>query len=366
MNIRNIIRFHTVIILLLITMTIPSCSLSKNFRLQEGFAQFSFNYPSDYSIIRIDINPEHGYSSVVLGTPIPDEYKDVAFFDLSTDYETLPMIEIEVRLRSDDCPDSLTARNNQIMHIKTAYNDFRMLSQKSITVSGIECTQIEYSCTKPNWQQPLVYTDVFFDYDNSVWRIYTTPQEDEAEKSMSAFEHVTKSFKILNDVETSDPEYSKFNWTDEKVCLSFTYPRRICLINARYTTSSWTHTNIDFSKPMIGDEVFGEKTILQIKVTDMSSRFLDFPEYKDYISHRYRNIELMDKKPVSLFDTSGEEITYKKLWNPGVGENIKVVREVFFNHGESLWNIIMMSDNATAEDDNEVFEQILKTFKILD
>ena len=182
--------------------------------------------------MRIDVNPEYGYSSVVLGTPIPDEYKDIAFFDLDTDYYSLPMINITVEPLSVDNPDAQAAQDNQLKHIKTSYNNYRMLSQKLIMVSGIECTQIEYSCTKPDWSQPVIYTDIFFDYNDYIWRIYTAPQEDEAEKYETAFEQVVESLIILDKNEITETEYKKLDWADEKVNFSFEYPSSIYLVNA--------------------------------------------------------------------------------------------------------------------------------------
>ena len=97
----------------------------------------------------------------------------------------------------------------------------------------------------------------------------------------------------------------------------------------------------------------------------MNSRFLDFSEHSDYITNRYQNVKLTERKTVSIGNISGEEITYDKLWNPGADEKPKIVTEVYFNNDGNLWNILMMSDNVTSEVDRNYFKHVLDTFDIL-
>lgn len=83
-------------ILVITALAIVGCAKESNdyreFVLREGIAHFSCEYPLHYEITLISVTPNHDSTTVVFGTPTPDEYKDSTASSSEADIQGLPSI----------------------------------------------------------------------------------------------------------------------------------------------------------------------------------------------------------------------------------------------------------------------------------
>jgi len=70
--------------------------------------------------------------------------------------------------------------------------------------------------------------------------------------------------------------------------------------------------------------------------------------------------QILEQNKIMVAGVQGEEIVYT------MGKSLNVWRVVYFNYGEQLWRIIMVSDEANADTDAALFDHLLKTFEILE
>jgi hypothetical protein len=165
------------------------------FSLKRGIAHFSFEYPCGYKKSPIDITD--GYTDIFLRGPYHKSIEDFTWFS--------------IWVQTSDDPDFLdpeAALNRAISRIKN-YLDYRLIERSVINVAGIEGQQIIYfhNAVRPALGQagyipgvgpaPTIERKIYFSDEGRIWNIDFNSNESTAEADMADFEHLLKTFTIL-------------------------------------------------------------------------------------------------------------------------------------------------------------------------
>jgi len=192
-----------------------SCQEYKTFTLEEkeeGKARFSFQYPACY-----ENNTAYIYAGILY---LETDYPDVSFTRYSPEESWTSWLLVYVydpgssmRDRPDwgDSTDIETVIEADISHLTTKHDSFQLLERSSISVDGIPAEQIicyyVYSeldffhvgnVGTIEYPTPLVSRMTYFAYDGLIWKIWLASVEDTAEADKAVFEHILKTFKILD------------------------------------------------------------------------------------------------------------------------------------------------------------------------
>jgi hypothetical protein len=366
-------RYSVYIISIVLTANsffLTGCSEYKTFTIYEGIAHFSFQYPSYYEIARIGVGT-NTITDVILGSPAPEEYKDVTGGHPQEE-DDLPSIFIQVRESSDTWPSAEQCLEKDLRTLQNTFDVFDIRSQKKITLFDIQADQITYLCKDNDWPYSEVRTEVYFDYGELVWIISIFSPERFSQDYVSVFNHILKTFRIIND---KDPvgDIKQFKWVAGATHFYFKYPNDYILLGASEYDYSWTHSSVTLTQPLLEGEAYGDRTVIHIKARDMNDPRLDYPDYSKYIDNIVARNNLTERKSIIIAGVPGEEVAYNSTWNRRtepddntVIEKIpKVTREVYFNHNGNLWNIMMMSSIETAEIDKDTLYQIINSFTII-
>jgi len=182
-------------ILLFISILITGCNTSeyKTFTLKNGIAHFSFEYPSSYKVVDNIVSLMPAYTHIILRKPPNEEqmeritsvlsiYVDEAYTPLSVD----------------------SAISSNLSDIST-WNDFKLLERSSIQVVGVNGQRIVYSWASIPARHgiagepiPSLAREVYFYQDGQLWNISISSDELTTEAAKADFEHVLRTFKILN------------------------------------------------------------------------------------------------------------------------------------------------------------------------
>lgn len=166
------------------------------FVMDEGAAQFSFEYNTKYKISYTktlqDVTKFLELAVVDLIAPLNKKTKD---------YTSMGILVGAGNILARDAESEMT---NNLKKYSTSMG-FQLLEQSDITVSGVPAKLIAYKernilpidrgLTEPPFE---VLREVYFDYNGLIWRIDIRSDSTTAEEDKADFEHVLQTFKILN------------------------------------------------------------------------------------------------------------------------------------------------------------------------
>jgi hypothetical protein len=136
-------------------------------------------------------------------------------------------------------------------------------------------------------------------------------------------------------------------------------------VNSTYTTISLSGPDLDQT---------GNSTVIFISI--VKSPYLNYQSsLDDQISlyKHFTDFNLLEKYSVTISDEQAEELVYyylQPLGNESIAKGTKPVhkttRHLEFMHDSLIWALDIASLESSVEEDKIDFEQIKKTFKILD
>jgi hypothetical protein len=191
-------RNRAIMALVLTASLIVSCTGSgyKIFSLREGIGHFSIEYPSTYTVTRIDIRNDE-----------INRYTDVGFRDISnTDSTTLKEISIYT-WPADGDETAVLILDNMLAQAGTIFQDFELLQRFSVMIGDMEGQAASFSWTASPADSsikldesalPAVSTIVCFRHGDLAWEIHVASDTDSQAEAEAVFKHVLETFQILN------------------------------------------------------------------------------------------------------------------------------------------------------------------------
>ncbi len=180
------------LLLAILIISLLSCGEYQTFTIKRGIAHFSFEYPARYGGKQVEVrnDPESKYTSVGLSWGPPERLWRASNIDIFVQGHDSANAEADLE---------------RLLSIESNMLDFKLIQRYSVTVSGVEGYGIYYSKTEPpgggygppGVPRPYISRAICFDYGGLIWSIWF--QYDEATKDLgeAAYEHVIKTFKIL-------------------------------------------------------------------------------------------------------------------------------------------------------------------------
>ena len=197
---KTIWRAIPILVMIALVMTWTGCSYDitksgngyKIFNMKEGVAKFSFEFSTGYKIGKVD--SQNTFTIVYLNGPQMGEAKD------ST------LISVSVFEHEDGTPD-FQNHMDESLRIASGFPDFKILERFPVKICGESGEQavIYYKQPPLNDQimqgilpSPKIERSIIFTHDDLLWWIEINGLESSAEKDETNFEHVVKTFKILD------------------------------------------------------------------------------------------------------------------------------------------------------------------------
>ncbi len=159
------------------------------FTLRKGLGHYSFEYPVEYK--RSASDQHSGYSREYFHRLLPEQDPIYARFII---------LIIEAGRHGD--PDARTTLESDISYHSESAKDFRILEQSSLIIAGVD-GELLVTSYFPKGQFggfseiQIMVRSVYFDYDGSIWEITMISSEEFAETARADFEHLLKTFQIL-------------------------------------------------------------------------------------------------------------------------------------------------------------------------
>jgi len=162
----------------------------KEFVVNEGLAQFSFEYPAFFSDPYLDRSQEPQSTVVKTGDTAIEPGKGVESLYVFVFSPSDSFADAKARLESEH--DSISG-----------FPDFKLLDRSTTTVTGIQVELISYS-------YGLFWVDVhkeagigtayeaYFDYQGFIWQIELIVDEYAVEQAKVHFDHVLETFEIFD------------------------------------------------------------------------------------------------------------------------------------------------------------------------
>ncbi len=190
-------RNKVIVLILLFTLlvvTLNGCSEYQTFTIKRGIAHFSFEYPARYGGKQVEVrnDPESKYTNIGLSWSPPNllwRASDISVFMQPT---TSANAEVELEER---------------LTLESKMSDFKPLERYPVTISGLQGYGATFSWISPPMglghgppggePRPIISRLVYFDYDGLIWNIYIGYDEATKDLGEAAYEHVIKTFKIL-------------------------------------------------------------------------------------------------------------------------------------------------------------------------
>lgn len=188
--------FLLVLLILLSSVFIfTGCSGYTRFTLREGDAHFTFEYPKDY---------DEKYVSIV------------SIFTRMTFCRSLleeDWIDSWFRVRVSKVgwwssyPDAKATLEADILWSADTFEDYQILERSPVSVAGVEGEQVISSYTAEHDDPHADYfmkegltvnRDIYFDHNGFIWEITMMSIEEMAEADEAVWEHILKTFKILD------------------------------------------------------------------------------------------------------------------------------------------------------------------------
>lgn len=175
--------------------SLTSCGEYKTFTLKEDKLHFSFEYPASYRIVKGEI-----------GSDVHNEiHYALLGLELKRREENHSWLEISYFSSSETSPNATATVERYLSTMSTQY-DFKLLERKKVTIAGVQGEKIVFTTLDPNAKSFVPFTekarlthiDLTFDYRELIWSISIMSNEAVAETDKAAFEHMIKTFKILD------------------------------------------------------------------------------------------------------------------------------------------------------------------------
>lgn len=213
-----------VVIVMAGLLTLTSCNIFSEYRTftnKNEIYNLSFKYPSSYnskSGPRVVKYAFGEFFDLTLLTPRIDKKLKVPNVENRTSKTYMVSVQpmaISIHVTKVDVPNEPRGwqhpinANSMLESIiagvsgTSLYPHFEILERSSITVSSIQADRVRYrvdELLQPDSSEPLFRIEdlVIFDYNGLIWRISSTCYEEFALQVKIDFEHVLKTFKILN------------------------------------------------------------------------------------------------------------------------------------------------------------------------
>lgn len=203
----------TATLLLSLLMT-SGCSSYKSFTQLEGDVRFSFEYPESYRSSYVEVYP---YYIGVLFSRLAEERQRTSAED-----ERPPQDDswLSVQVYSGNsitfATDAKSLMENEISNLEKYNKSFQIEESSSVVVSGVEAVYLKYSFLmllpttvaenneedhfedSENGGIPFVKRAIYFDHGGFIWEISLRSEEQAAKADTVSFNHILKTFKILN------------------------------------------------------------------------------------------------------------------------------------------------------------------------
>jgi len=195
------------------------------FTAEDAVPSFSFEYPSDYTLYSYQPMPGYPSTSVIL-SDVDYQYQEVIIDgqiyvtniveyppEAEWDYKD---INIYVHKANEYAPGAETEVNERIdeykQMVRAGYNeDFKLLEKNRVMVAGMEGWEIVVSFTDlpvipPGFPDAgprtravsVIGRELFFDYQNTVWRISVFSDAGNADQAKLDYEHILGTLRILD------------------------------------------------------------------------------------------------------------------------------------------------------------------------
>ena len=160
--------------------------------VKRGIAEFSFEYPSHYRIGKVEIRNDYQYTHVIVDGQSPGR----------EEYFTLISVFVD---KVDERVPNVQAATDLALHDENTLLNFHLLERSPViaTMDSLPGEKITYSWTRRNIDQRAVpehhiTSSVIFQKDSLIWDISIRSDEGGAEADEAVFNHIVKTFKILD------------------------------------------------------------------------------------------------------------------------------------------------------------------------
>lgn len=176
---------------------LSSCGNSENrvFSLREGIGHFSMEYPSKYSVKRIDIRNDSSNKYTDIGLGLTSAMEGQSFFELSV--YAWPV---------DSNETAITVTESMLSKAEIIFQDFELLQQFSVMVGDMpgqaatfSWTSSPYGSSSESQEETIsaISQVIYLCYDNLAWEIDMASDMDSQEQAEDVFQHALDTFKIL-------------------------------------------------------------------------------------------------------------------------------------------------------------------------
>lgn len=171
----------------------------KAFTLEKGIGHFSFEYPAQYKVEKVEVRDDSLlYTDVVLSGPGPTlenggmDYTFISVFvDSTIDYPRSAEYDLE----------------NTLASASEFLVDFQLLERSILSIVGITGQQIIYYCNMgvreyPEDPEPellpTIVRNIYFEQGDLIWNLHISYNQSIAEDAQAVFEHLLETFQILD------------------------------------------------------------------------------------------------------------------------------------------------------------------------
>jgi hypothetical protein len=173
------------------------------FSLTEGIAHFSFEYPSSYYVefTRLEERP-WDYTMVRLLTLNPESEYGIEYY-----HDAVILINVEDTGYSYSSIEDAIEKSIS-WWTSRGYDDFHLIERSTVKIAGVQGGKLVYAFNSyhrmdatefgtHSVKTPAITRRIFFEHEGKIWLISSTAYESYAETAKADFEHVIKTFKIL-------------------------------------------------------------------------------------------------------------------------------------------------------------------------
>jgi len=178
------------LVVIVLALIPAACGISgyKTFTLKRGIGYFTFEYPSNYKVARMEVQ-DGGlfYTDVILNGPFLEKEQD------------FPLIGVLISRISEQQPNKEAAAE-ELLSLVSAFPDFKLLERSQVTVDGSEGDQLTFSYAQAVAGQSLstISRDAFFEQGGLIWNITMRSPATILEANKAHFEHLLQTFRVLN------------------------------------------------------------------------------------------------------------------------------------------------------------------------
>jgi len=119
---------------------------------------------------------------------------------ITENWEGPSLVHVSVGNSTDTFPSYRESLEYYIDYKEDSSWDYRLVSREQVKIAGVRGEQIvhHYNFPSSGVEFPMIECTVFFDYGGMIWEISMDYRETNADRGKAEFEHLLKTFRILD------------------------------------------------------------------------------------------------------------------------------------------------------------------------